>query len=100
MRFMVCCFLPAIGMIVRVMLARFMLACKGDCKTGDCGALTDCSEASFLTEAEVCRATGDPVEKFFDVEVHHDAMPRRNQRLRRAHRLMRRAFGPKPVARR
>jgi hypothetical protein len=42
----------------------------------------------------------DPVEKLLDVEVHYNAATRRNQRLRRAHRLMRRAAGPEPVARR
>jgi hypothetical protein len=42
----------------------------------------------------------DCVEKLFDVEGHHDAATRRNHRLRRAHRLMRRAAGPEPVARR
>jgi len=31
----------------------------------------------------------DPVEELLDVEVHHDPAARRNQRLRRAHRLMR-----------
>jgi len=42
----------------------------------------------------------DPVEKLFEVDVHHHAQPRRNEPLRRRHRLMRRAPGPEPVARR
>jgi hypothetical protein len=41
-----------------------------------------------------------PVEELLQVEVHDDPVTRGEVLLRRAHRLMGRASGPEPVARR
>ncbi|MCL8489509.1 hypothetical protein, partial [Bradyrhizobium denitrificans] len=55
------------------------------------GAKSSLTLSIFSGEDQV-----DPVEELLQVDIHHDAVPGRNVRLRLRHRLMRRAAWPEP----